>query len=280
MKSICRFALVVALSGVATSPALAQSNDEEVWTGPYVGLQAGARYASGAIDETLVFDKDLDGQFDDMIATTAAPTVDLFAPGYCDGRAASDRVSGGCFKDKDKFDIAAHAGYDRQFGNLVVGLVAEYRYPSLTDSVSGFTSTPDAYVFRRKLQHEVGLRARAGYAAGNALFYVTGGGAWGKFKSDFITSNDDNTFVGTGKSGAWGWKAGAGIEQKLDPLYVAGRAVSLHQAQPQGLHGARLGRDRGQSLHHHQRCGHRHPPLGHRLFELDLRGHDQLALLM
>lgn len=222
MKSVCRFALVLALSGAAISPALAQSSDEEVWTGPYVGLQAGARYASGASNETLVFDKDLDGQFDDMIATTAAPTVDLFAPGYCDGRAASDRVSGGCFKDKDKFDIAAHAGYDKQFGNIVVGLVAEYRYPSLTDSVSGFTSTPDAYVFRRKLQHEVGLRARAGIAARNALFYVTGGGAWGKFKSDFITSNDDNKFVGSGKSGAWGWKAGAGVEQKLTPYMSLG----------------------------------------------------------
>lgn len=216
MKSVRSVTIALLLAGIA-SPALAQDNDEEVWTGPYVGLQGGARYASGTSNETLIFDTDLDGQFDDTVVTASGSTTNYFAPGFCAGRAADDSFNEGCFKDKDKPDLAIHAGYDKQFGGLVVGLVAEYRYPNLTDSVSGFSSAPDSYVFRRKLQHEVGLRARAGVAAGNALFYVTGGGAWGKFKNSFLTTNDDVDFAGTGKSGAWGFKGGAGIEQRLTP---------------------------------------------------------------
>lgn len=221
MKHTYRAAIVLLLAGAA-SPALAQSDGEEVWTGPYVGIQGGARYSSGASNETLVFDTDLDGQFDDTVTTAANSTTSYFAPGFCGGRAADDTAAEGCYKDKNKPDLAIHAGYDKQFGSLVIGLVAEYRYPGLTDSVSGFSSGPDAYVFRRKLQHEVGLRARAGVAAGNALFYVTGGGAWGKFENSFASTNDDNDFAGTGKSGAWGYKGGAGIEQRLTPSMSLG----------------------------------------------------------
>lgn len=235
MKSVHRFAVALAVAGAATTPAFAQSQDEEVWTGAYVGIQAGARYASRPSGESLVFDTDRDGQFDDTVSTAAAPTVNLFAPGFCDGRAATKEFNGGCFKDKNKADFAAHAGFDKQMGNLVVGLVAEYRYPKITDSVSGFASTPDAYVLRRTLQHEAGLRARAGVAAGNALFYVTGGGAWGKFKNQILTTNTANTFTTSGKSSTWGWKAGAGIEQKLTPYMSLGVQYLYTKLDPKDL---------------------------------------------
>lgn len=213
MKSVPLFAAALIVSGAAATPALAQS--DESWTGGYVGLQGGYRFQPSDKDEEIEFDTNLDGTFGDTVASTAAPTTNVFSPGFCGGKAKTNAPAGGCSSDKDKIDYGIHAGYDIQMGSLVVGLVGEYSRSGITDSVSAFSTTPASYTLTRKLTDTAGLRLRAGVATGDTLFFVTGGGAWGKIKNRFTTTNTTNTFATNGNDDAWGYKLGGGVEHRL-----------------------------------------------------------------
>jgi len=54
-----------------------------------------------------------------------------------------------------------------------------------------------------------------GYAARGALFYATGGAAYGKIKNGFSTSNGVNSFTTNGKTNSWGYSYGGGAEVKI-----------------------------------------------------------------
>ena len=71
---------------------------------------------------------------------------------------------------------------------------------------------------------------RAGYAFDKTLFYGTGGGAYAKINSSFVTSNTANAFTTNGgKSDAWGFVAGGGIEQKLGRHFSIGLEYLYNQ---------------------------------------------------
>jgi len=203
-------AAIALLLAAGAAPAMAQD-----WSGPYLGVYGGIIESDDRADESLVFDRDLDGQFDDQVTTALG--ADAFSPGSCDGTASSSS-NGVCDRDPGGAEGGLKAGWDFQFGNWVVGAVGEIGAVQAEDSVSSFSTTPAYYTFTRQLEHVAALRARIGYVAGPALIYATGGGAYGKVENRFTTSNGANSFTTrVDEDDADGWQAGGGMEWRLAP---------------------------------------------------------------
>ena len=200
--------IAAALPGVAS----AQTSDDS-WTGLYAGARLGYAFQSNDGDETVVFDTDLNGTFDNNVTTGTG--ANAFSPGFCGGSATRPLPSSGCGDDRDGTDYAAHVGFDYQIGPVVVGLVGEYGRTNISDSVSAFSTTPAFYTLTRSLRDTAALRARAGVALGNTLVYGTGGVVRGKIRNSFTTSNTANVFTNTGNDKAWGYRAGGGVEQRF-----------------------------------------------------------------
>ncbi|WIY69635.1 outer membrane beta-barrel protein [Aquidulcibacter paucihalophilus] len=219
MKTISAASLTLLLAGVA-SPALAQSGPGLAapdWSGPYIGVYGGVLENNEDAGEALVFDRDFDGQFDDTVILDGT-TASAFTPGSCDGSALGQAAENGCDLDPTGVEASVRIGYDMQFGALVVGVVGELSGANVEDSVTSFSTTPAAYVFTRDLQNMAALRLRAGFAAGPALYYVTGGGAQAKVENSFRTTNGANSFTETvNDDKADGYQLGAGVEWRLAP---------------------------------------------------------------
>lgn len=202
------------LAALAAVPAAAQSSEPDSWTGPYVGGHLGFAFQRSDENETVLFDTDLNGSFDNTVTTGTG--ANAFSPGFCGGAAMTRTPStGGCTDDRDGTDWAAHAGFDYQMGSIVVGVVGEYGRTDISDSVAAFSTTPAFYTLTRELRDTASLRARVGFASGNTLVYGTGGVAWGKIRNSFSTSNTANVFTNSGNDDAWGYRAGGGVEQRL-----------------------------------------------------------------
>jgi outer membrane immunogenic protein len=198
------------------SPALAQSADESSWTGFYAGGRAGYSFQPGDGDEQIKFDNNLDGSFGDTVRTTTG--ANAFSPGFCGGAARAATPGAGCAKDKDSLEFALHAGYDFDLGNVVIGGLAEVGMGYAEDSVTAFSTTPANYTWTRRMAENYGLRARAGYAFGaerNTLVYGTGGVVWAKMDNSFRSSNRANAYQDLSDDKVMGWRAGAGVEQRV-----------------------------------------------------------------
>jgi outer membrane immunogenic protein len=208
------FSVSVALLGaaLAASPALAQSAERAPFDGLYVGGSFGGAVQSSDGGSQISFDRGNNGSFSEIITTPTG--ANAFAPGFCDGRATGNANSS-CRNDKDGIEYAARLGFDKQFNNIVVGLVGEFGKAEINDSVSAFSSTPASYTMTRSLRYNANVRARVGYTPGTTLFYATGGGAYGRIRNEFTTSNLTNSFATNGSKNAYGYTAGGGVEQKL-----------------------------------------------------------------
>jgi len=218
MKTYLQLSSALGAALLVVAPAVAQ--DAPSWTGPYVGGQLGYGFQPGDKDESILFDNNLDGSFGDTVNTAAG--ANAFSPGFCGGGTDAGGPNGGCKDDKDGVTWAVHAGYDYQMGNIVVGVVGEYGRSTISDSVTGYSTTPAFYTMTRRLKDNAGVRLRAGFAAGSTLIYATGGGAWGKVENSFATSNRANAFTGNGNEDAWGYKFGGGVEQLVSPNFSIG----------------------------------------------------------
>lgn len=218
--------LSAAVVCVLATPAIAQDDVGTAdWSGPYVGGSLGLSWQPNFDRDTLErlkFDTNGDGVYGDTVRTTGGD--DAFSLGFCRGRALGAE-SGSCSGDKDRrVAFAGHAGYDKQFGNIVVGAVVEVGRSMIGNSVSGFSTTPASYVLSRRIDWDGAARLRAGYALGTGtLIYGTGGLAYAKIKNSFATSNTFNTFTqsDTDKD-EWGWTAGGGIEQRITDRFSIG----------------------------------------------------------
>lgn len=219
-RTLSAASLAVLLAGVA-APALAQSSPD--WTGPYIGVYGGVVENNEDAGEALVFDRDFDGEFDDTVVLSGT-TTDAFGPGSCDGAARAQAAGDGCDVDPTGVEGSIRAGYDMQFGPLVVGLVGELSAVDLEDSVTSFSSTPAAYVFTRQVEQMAAIRARVGFPVGPALLYATAGAAKAKVENSFRTTNTANSFTEqVNEDDADGYQIGGGLEWKLAPnLSVTG----------------------------------------------------------
>ncbi|MDO9078175.1 MAG: outer membrane beta-barrel protein, partial [Brevundimonas sp.] len=187
------------------------------WSGPYIGVYGGVVENNEDAGEGLVFDRDFDGQFDDTVVLNGT-TSSAFTPGSCDGAATASAAGNGCDIDPTGVEGAIRAGYDMQFGPIVVGLVGELSAVDLEDSVTSFSSTPAAYVFTRQVEQMAALRARVGFPVGPALLYATAGAAKAKVENSFRTTNTANSFTETvNEDDADGYQLGGGVEWRLAP---------------------------------------------------------------
>ena len=218
--------LVTLAAGTAAlsfaAPAFAQDMAPE--RAPFDGLYIGGTvgYDAQANDQrTVLFDRNLDGTYGDTVTTAAPGSPNAFSPGFCNG-AATSTANVACRNDKDNISWTARVGLDKQYGNIVVGVVGEGGKTYISDAQSAFSTTPAFYTFTRKIDYMGSVRLRAGYAANTTLFYATGGGLYANLKHRFGTNNGLNTFTGRGKDDAWGYAVGGGIEQKLGQNFSIG----------------------------------------------------------
>jgi outer membrane immunogenic protein len=121
-------------------------------------------------------------------------------------------------------------GYDWQFNpNLVLGLVADFQGADIKDSAANTLSSagllPSSLTeaLSQKLDFFGTGRVRLGWAAGNWLFYGSGGVAYGTVDS---TVNVSDTFgdsvAGSRSKSRAGWAAGGGINYAVTPNWILG----------------------------------------------------------
>ena len=119
------------------------------------------------------------------------------------------------------FNGGVQAGYNWQAANWVFGVEADFQGSAARDNKTCVTTclpgTTIAYDAR--LPWFGTARGRLGYSVGPALFYVTGGFAYGSVKNDISISGAPNVKLSRTKGG---WTAGAGLETPFTLLGLFG----------------------------------------------------------
>lgn len=210
MKQVLVIGPVIAMAIAA--PAQAQA-DEAAFDGFYVGATIGGAFQGKDDDASILFDRNLDGTFGDTVTTISG--ANAFTPGFCGGAALTNAAAGGCADDEDGVEFSGRIGYDRQYGNLVIGALAEFSGSDIQDSVSAFSATPASYVLSRSVDYGGRLALRGGFATNKTLFYATGGLSIARLNHSFATTNVVNAFTDNGDSTAFGYNAGAGVEHRI-----------------------------------------------------------------
>lgn len=156
------------------------------WSGLYVGGQLGASF--GSADGGFTFDADNDGLDDD---------IDIF----------EDENAG--------FAGGVHVGYDQQFGNFVIGGIADISYID-ADVNRGFEFAGDSYEINQEIDFFATARLRAGYAFDRFLVYGTGGLAFASTDTSFVGPDIAGlTYDTDSNESDVGYTVGAGAEYLL-----------------------------------------------------------------
>lgn len=205
MSTISKVAFVAA-AAILSTPAMAAdvlAPQPEIfagaslydWTGFYLGANAGL--AGGSFEHPFSL-------------TDPATGTELL-----DGSA--DITSNGFFG-------GVQAGYNHQFDNFVVGLEGDIQFAniegsvtaSVTDVTGALTGTPGT-----TLDLEAGtsvdwlatIRPRLGFVHNQALFYVTGGLAYGDVTSSVSAEAGGVSAIDESETeGTWGYAVGGGVE--------------------------------------------------------------------
>ena len=180
----------------AATPALADDSDAS-WTGAYAGINAG--YTDAKSDQTVV----LGGNW-----STEAATLQT--------RVTTDYPTASHVKD---FNYGGQIGFNVQAGsNLVVGIEADVSGLSGKDSQSRTSAGSPSYTIANTFDPKVtyGIKGKLGFAAGNTLFYATGGYGW--TQADLAT--DITSSGGYHKASSFshtfnGYEVGGGIEHRF-----------------------------------------------------------------
>lgn len=227
MRTLSMLAAGAAL--LATAPAFAQdTTDTDGFNGVYVGAVIGADVQPNDNGATVLFDRNLDGRYDNTVLTGAG--ANAFTPGFCNGAGIAASSAAGCTNDKDDIGYYGRVGWDHQNGSFVVGILGEFGKSKISDSTTAFSVTPANYVLTREIGWEAAIRGRVGYTPNNTtLFYGTFGPSYAKIDSSFRSSQSTNTFVGRGKDKEWGITGGGGVEQKLGRNFSIGLEYMYHQ---------------------------------------------------
>lgn len=173
------------------------------WTGLYAGIHGG--YGWG----------DADYNFPGDIPAGFGGFNGIYSPNGTGGT-FSRRISGGVF--------GGHAGYNQQYGNIVLGLEASIAWSGLKGTaVDPFVPALGAgRTYKTKLDWFATLTPRLGYASGNWLFYAKAGLAAGQVVSDLTSTQVAVPILFHERNGHVGWTAGAGVEHALTPNWIVG----------------------------------------------------------
>jgi outer membrane immunogenic protein len=168
------------------------------WTGFYGGINAG--YKFGGDDDVHT-----EGQ--------AAPNIANIAGGARPGFVPLNR---------DGFIGGGQIGYNYQLGKFVVGLETDISYTDFRDTRSILTAqlgtgAPLNNTFSSRLNYLGTVRGRVGFADNRALYYVTGGFAYGETEQhiDMFGPTGNLQFSGDRTRFKEGFAAGAGVEYAI-----------------------------------------------------------------
>lgn len=218
MKSLWAAALIsILFTGVASAAdmplkaaprAVAAVYD---WTGFYVGGNVGYGWGEGT-----------------------SPSISTVDPGGASGVGAflspagfPGFVSGNIYPGLNPSGVfgGLQIGYDKQFGNWVLGVVADIQGADFKSSAVAFTSAAATCCnvtesISAKIDWFGTLRGKAGFAANDWLFYGTGGLAYGNTNSSLGFACTPGgvgcgiaPMVGSASEIKVGWAAGAGISK-------------------------------------------------------------------
>ncbi|MBV9511795.1 MAG: porin family protein [Caulobacteraceae bacterium] len=185
------------------------------WNGCYVGIDGGGAHGHVRATDTL------GGAW-------------LTTPGVTPAEIAAIQANGSPTMDDDGLQGGAQIGCNWQTGPVVFGIEADGSYLGLSNSQ--FTFTPAAggggnvsNAAAESTNALFTIRPRLGFAAQNALFYVTGG-----FAEGHVTFADTQTYFATtsaasGQLQRWigGWTVGGGVEYAIISNWIIG-AEYLH----------------------------------------------------
>lgn len=213
---------LVATAAIACSAIAAPAAAQEAFQGPYVSVFGGPGSGNDRTTDSLVFDTDRDGVFDNTVETAGGDNA--FLPGFCDGPADGPTVP--CLRDSRGADYGVRLGYDMRMGGgpFLVGGLVEVSRTDFTDSTTGFSSTPASYTISRELDYALSARARAGVVLDEAvLLYGTGGVSFAKIDHSFDTTNTANSFTQVNDDKLRrGWQYGGGAEFAITPNFTLG----------------------------------------------------------
>lgn len=210
------------LCATAATPAFAQDPVGE-FNGFYAGGSIGATFNSSNDDETILFDRNLDGTFGDTVTTSAG--ANAFSTGFCGGSVGTSptRPTAGCDSESTALEFSGRVGYDYQMGGFVLGGLIEVGTSDYSSSVTAFSTTPASYTFNREVELLANARLRAGFTATpTTLVYVTGGVGYAQLDNSFVTTNTANSFARDLDDESIGYVLGAGLEQKLGRNFSIG----------------------------------------------------------
>jgi len=118
--------------------------------------------------------------------------------------------------------IGIQGGYNYQTSsNIVVGVEADLHYSTGKSTALVNSCDSECTDVKTKARWMSSLRARLGYATGNAMIYATGGLAYGNPKSNWREEDGDDE--GHFDNGGWetGYVLGAGVEYAISPKMSA-----------------------------------------------------------
>jgi outer membrane immunogenic protein len=174
------------------------------WTGFYVGANAGVAFGNGN-----------NGSVTPYGFTSPAPGT-----GYTSGSSSSNT----------SFTGGGQVGYNWQSGALVFGLEADFDYlgnNSNSATVPSSASTPYFVAVHGNNDNYLGtVRGRLGYAVDRALFYVTGGLAYGGNGGGgsvtyYPSSGGPYAYTSSGNNSNVGYVVGGGLEYAFTPNWTA-----------------------------------------------------------
>jgi outer membrane protein OmpA-like peptidoglycan-associated protein len=175
------FSAVVVLSAMAlSSNAFAQG----WWAGPEIGVQGG--YGWGTSNGTI----------------TAPRTTVPYS-------LSPDGGLGG-----------AHAGYNWQMGNIVLGLEGDAEGGSLSDTVTGTVIGLGSGSIRDNLDFDASIRGKLGFAFDRVLVYGTGGAAFGDVNMTYQFPVGNT--VAKSSDIRVGWTAGGGLAYAITRNWEVG----------------------------------------------------------
>jgi outer membrane immunogenic protein len=194
------------------------------WTGFYAGANIGGAWENTETNYNYItFPAPNPPGFRDLFG----PGGPLNVPGLSDVASAIAHgflpVSLGN-NQQGVFTGGAQLGYNFQLNQVVVGAEADIAWLSGGVRTTNFIAPPNGFI-TNVAQQNAGLRylgtvrARVGWAVDRALFYATGGLAYGQVVASSNASNFDGArldlFAGDGSGTRTGYAVGGGLEYAL-----------------------------------------------------------------
>ena len=162
----------------------------DIWSGPYIGLQAGYIKGDGDVSITSYY--------------SPVPSVLEMPTKYDTATLEPDGFIGGIY-----------VGFNKKFNNdFLIGIEAAANYTKIDDVQTIKSSSEPVGKFKLEQKHDFALYLRAGKVMDNKVLpYVLAGVAWTKLEGTYTPTGGDAL---TDSDNVMGWTAGAGLEYKIN----------------------------------------------------------------